>query len=72
MPTRTGGPTPRAGLPANFLVANPDLLGGAEVTGNERVQSSVVRAAGLGEHNPHNYRLTGLSGETTLSRSCLV
>lgn len=24
----------RAGLPANFLVANPDLLGGAEVTGN--------------------------------------
>jgi hypothetical protein len=23
-----------AGLPANFLVANPDLLGGAEVTGN--------------------------------------
>jgi Carboxypeptidase regulatory-like domain len=24
----------RAGLPANFLVANPDLLGGAEVTAN--------------------------------------
>jgi hypothetical protein len=24
----------RAGLPANFLVVNPDLLGGAEVTGN--------------------------------------
>jgi hypothetical protein len=24
----------RAGLPANFLVGNPDLLGGAEVTGN--------------------------------------
>ncbi|MGH9345861.1 MAG: carboxypeptidase regulatory-like domain-containing protein [Vicinamibacterales bacterium] len=24
----------RAGLPANFLVTNPDLLGGAEVTGN--------------------------------------
>jgi hypothetical protein len=23
-----------AGLPANFLVANPDLLGGAEITGN--------------------------------------
>lgn len=25
----------RAGLPANFLVANPNLLGGAEVTGNQ-------------------------------------
>jgi hypothetical protein len=24
----------RAGLPANFLVVNPDLIGGAEVTGN--------------------------------------
>ena len=24
----------RAGLPANFLVVNPDLLGGAEITGN--------------------------------------
>jgi hypothetical protein len=24
----------RAGLPANFLLANPDLLGGAELTGN--------------------------------------
>ena len=37
-----------AGLPANFLVVNPDLLGGAEITGNgggTKLQLAAARAA---------------------------